>query len=172
MTNPNRTDLSWLLEELVRGLPDADSAVLLSTDGLLMGHSSGLDRDDAERFAAMASAFHSLARSAGSHFKAGGVCQTVVELDRAVLFVTAAGGNACLSLLAADSADLGMVAYEMNRTVQQVGTHLGVDSRTYQGGRGRPGPHDRPAVQDRDRSAMHTHERPGAHIRGYPNGIR
>ncbi|MFD4405383.1 roadblock/LC7 domain-containing protein [Nocardia sp. NPDC058499] len=164
MTNPDRTDLSWLLEELVRGLPDADSAVLLSTDGLLMGHSSGLDRDDAERFAAMASAFHSLARSAGSHFKAGGVCQTVVELDRAVLFVTAAGGNACLSLLAADSADLGMVAYEMNRTVQQVGTHLGVDSRAYHGDRGRPGPHDHPAGYDRDR--------PGAHVRGYPNGIR
>ncbi|MBF6351476.1 MULTISPECIES: roadblock/LC7 domain-containing protein [Nocardia] len=166
MTNPNRTDLSWLLEELVRGLPDADSAVLLSTDGLLMGHSSGLDRDDAERFAAMASAFHSLARSAGSHFRAGGVCQTVVELDRAVLFVTAAGGNACLSLLAADSADLGMVAYEMNRTVQQVGAHLGVDSRTHQGDRGRPGPHDRPP--------MHAHDRPGAHapVRGYPNGIR
>lgn len=170
MTNPNRTDLSWLLEELVRGLPDADSAVLLSTDGLLMGHSSGLDRDDAERFAAMASAFHSLARSAGSHFKAGGVCQTVVELDRAVLFVTAAGGNACLSLLAADSADLGMVAYEMNRTVQQVGTHLGVDSRTYQGDRGRPGPHDRPVHQDRP--PMHAHDRPAAHVRGYPNGIR
>ncbi|NKY58478.1 roadblock/LC7 domain-containing protein [Nocardia flavorosea] len=170
MTDPNRTDLSWLLEDLVRGLPDADSAVLLSTDGLLMGHSSGLDRDDAERFAAMASAFHSLARSAGSHFKAGGVCQTVVELDRAVLFVTAAGGNACLSLLAADSADLGMVAYEMNRTVQQVGAHLGVDSRTYQDDRGRPGPYDRPVPQNR--SPIPAHDRPGTQVRGYPNGIR
>ncbi|MGW0183186.1 roadblock/LC7 domain-containing protein, partial [Nocardia sp. NPDC003345] len=65
MTTPNRTDLSWLLEELVGGLPDAESAVLLSTDGLLMGYSSRLDRADAERFSAMASAFHSLARSAG-----------------------------------------------------------------------------------------------------------
>ncbi|WP_342217372.1 roadblock/LC7 domain-containing protein [Nocardia flavorosea] len=118
----------------------------------------------------MASAFHSLARSAGSHFKAGGVCQTVVELDRAVLFVTAAGGNACLSLLAADSADLGMVAYEMNRTVQQVGAHLGVDSRTYQDDRGRPGPYDRPVPQNR--SPIHAHDRPGTQVRGYPNGIR
>lgn len=164
MTNPNRTDLSWLLEELVRGLPDADSAVLLSTDGLLMGYSSGLERADAERFAAMASAFHSLARSAGSHFDAGGVCQTVVELDRAVLFITAAGGNACLSLLAADTADLGMVAYEMNRTVQQVGAHLGVDSRTHHDDRGRPGPQDRQPAP--------AYGRPDAHVRGYPNGIR
>lgn len=129
MTTPPRTDLSWLLKELVGGLPDAESAVLLSTDGLLMGQSDGLDRTDAERFAAMASSFHSLARSAGSHFKAGGVCQTVVELDRAVLFITAAGGNACLALLASEAANMGMVAYEMNRTVQRVGAHLGVDAR-------------------------------------------
>ncbi|NUP25893.1 MAG: roadblock/LC7 domain-containing protein [Nocardia sp.] len=138
MTTPPRTDLSWLLEELVSGLPDAESAVLLSTDGLLMGHSAGLERTEAERFAAMASAFHSLARSAGSHFDAGGVCQTVVELDRAVLFITAAGGNTCLALLAAESANMGMVAFEMNRTVQRVGSHLAVDSRPQQNGAPQP----------------------------------
>ncbi|WP_324196524.1 roadblock/LC7 domain-containing protein [Nocardia otitidiscaviarum] len=77
----------------------------------------------------MASALHSLARSAGHHFKAGGVCQTVVELDHAVLFITAAGANACLALLAAETADMGLVAYEMNQTVQRVGTHLAVDPR-------------------------------------------
>ena len=138
MTTPPRTDLSWLLEELVSGLPDAESAVLLSTDGLLMGHSTGLERTEAERFAAMASAFHSLARSAGSHFKAGGVCQTVVELDRAVLFITAAGGNACLALLATESANMGMVAFEMNLTVQRVGSHLAVDSRPQPNGAPQP----------------------------------
>ncbi|MET8795651.1 roadblock/LC7 domain-containing protein [Nocardia sp. NPDC004568] len=138
MTTPPRTDLSWLLEELVSGLPDAESAVLLSTDGLLMGRSAGLERTEAERFAAMASAFHSLARSAGSHFEAGGVCQTVVELDRAVLFITAAGSNACLALLAGDSANMGMVAFEMNRTVQRVGSHLAVDSRPHPNGAPQP----------------------------------
>ncbi|MGA6208430.1 roadblock/LC7 domain-containing protein [Nocardia testacea] len=138
MTTPPRTDLSWLLEELVSGLPDAESAVLLSTDGLLMGHSARLDQTEAERFAAMASAFHSLARSAGSHFKAGGVCQTVVELDRAVLFITAAGSNACLALLASESANMGMVAFEMNRTVQRVGSHLAVDSRPQPNGAPQP----------------------------------
>lgn len=129
MTTTQRIDLGWLLDELVSGLPDAESAVLLSTDGLLLGSSSRLERDDAERFGAMASAFHSLARSAGHHFQAGGVCQTVVELDRAVLFITAAGANACLALLASETADMGMVAYEMNQTVQRVGTHLSVDPR-------------------------------------------
>lgn len=138
MTTSPRTDLSWLVEELVEGLPDAESAVLLTTDGLMRGHSSGLDRTDAERFCAMASAFHSLARSAGRQFDVGGVCQTVVELDRAVLFITAAGMNACLALLASETADMGMVAYQMNQTVQRVGTHLGVDARTQSNGSRQP----------------------------------
>ncbi|SUA75185.1 Roadblock/LC7 domain [Nocardia otitidiscaviarum] len=129
MTTSQRIDLGWLLDELVSGLPDAQSAVLLSADGLLLGFTKGLDRADADRFGAMASALHSLARSAGHHFKAGGVCQTVVELDHAVLFITAAGANACLALLAAETADMGLVAYEMNQTVQRVGTHLAVDPR-------------------------------------------
>ncbi|WP_062995370.1 roadblock/LC7 domain-containing protein [Nocardia mikamii] len=129
MANPNRSDVGWLLDDLVKGLTGVRYAVLLSTDGLLLGNSSELEDSDAERFCAMASALHSLARSAGHHFDAGGVCQTMVELDRAVLFITAAGDNACLGLLAADNADLGMVAYAMNQTVQRVGSHLAVDRR-------------------------------------------
>lgn len=129
MASPSRTDFGWLLDDLVTGLPGVRYAVLLSTDGLLMGSSSQLEHSDAERYCAMASALHSLARSAGQHFNAGGVCQTMVELDEAVLFITAAGENACLSLLAAEDADLGMVAYEMNQTVQRVGAHMAVDSR-------------------------------------------
>ncbi|MFE3196293.1 roadblock/LC7 domain-containing protein [Nocardia sp. NPDC059240] len=129
MTTSQRTNLGWLLDELVNELKDAQTAVLLSTDGLLLAHSGGQDRSDAERFGAMASALHSLARSAGHHFKAGGVCQTVVELDYAVLFITTAGTNACLALLASDTADLGLVAYKMNQTVQRVGAHLSVDQR-------------------------------------------
>ncbi|RDI44952.1 putative regulator of Ras-like GTPase activity (Roadblock/LC7/MglB family) [Nocardia mexicana] len=130
-TTSDPTSLGWLLDDLVRALTDVKFAVVLSTDGLLLGHSAELDRPGAERFCAMASALHSLARSAGHHFDAGGVCQTVVELDHAVLFITAAGDNACLALLTSENANMGMVAYEMNQTVQRVGTHLSVDPRPY-----------------------------------------
>ncbi|MEU0543487.1 roadblock/LC7 domain-containing protein [Nocardia sp. NPDC005978] len=138
MTTSQRIDLGWLLDELVNGLTDAQCAVLLSTDGLLLGSSVGQERADAERFGAMASALHSLARSAGQHFNAGGVCQTVVELDQAVLFITAAGENACMALLASETADMGLVAYEMNQTVQRVGSHLSVDPRSNAGGAQHP----------------------------------
>ena len=132
MTTSNPTSLGWLLDDLVRTLPGVKYAVVLSTDGLLLGHSTEMDQSGAERFCAMASALHSLARSAGHHFEAGGVHQTVVELDRAVLFITAAGENACLALLTEETANMGMVAYEMNQTVQRVGVHLAVDTRPHQ----------------------------------------
>jgi hypothetical protein len=52
------------------------------------------------------------------------VRQTIVEMEKAFLVVTAAGQGASLALLADADADLGMVAYEMNLMVKRVGTYL------------------------------------------------
>lgn len=122
-------ELDWLLDDLITRLAGAESAVVLSADGLLMGRSRAVQREDAEHLAAMASAFQSLARGVGRQFNKGGVRQTVVELDRAFLIVTAAGQGACLALLASENADMGMVAYEMNVLVHQVGETLVAEPR-------------------------------------------
>ena len=125
-----RTDrLNWLLDDLVRRLAGAEKAVVLSGDGLPLGRSAALERDDAEHLAAMASAFSSLSRGVGTQFGKGGVLQTVVELDDGYLVVTEAGAGACLALLASTYADLGIVAYEMNVIVQQVGGALSASPR-------------------------------------------
>ncbi|MFI7671654.1 roadblock/LC7 domain-containing protein [Nocardia sp. NPDC049526] len=129
MTSSTPGDLNWLLDDLVDRLAGACYAVVLSTDGLLLGRSTTISREDAEHFAAMSSTLYGLARSAGSRFDGGSVRQAVIELDRAVMFVTSAGDNACLALQAAETANLGMVAYEMNITVQRVGTYLSTPAR-------------------------------------------
>lgn len=116
--------LNWLLDELVKRLVGAEQAVLLSADGLLLGRSLQLTRENAEHLAAMASAFRSLSRGVGTQFGKGAVHQTVIELEGGYLVVTEAGEGACLALLAAAEADLGMVAYEMNVLVGQVGDSL------------------------------------------------
>lgn len=121
--------LDWLLDDLVKRLRGAERAVVLSADGLLLGRSSGLLREDGEHLAAMASAFRSLARGVGTQFDKGQVQQTVVELERGFLVVTEAGVGACLALLASASADLGMVAYEMNVVVEKVGQNLSSSPR-------------------------------------------
>ncbi|WP_433567244.1 roadblock/LC7 domain-containing protein [Nocardia sp. CA-151230] len=124
MNSSQVRNLDWLLDDLAHRLVGVRHAVVLSTDGLLLGRSTSMAVEEAEHFAAMSSALHSLARSAGHRFDGGGARQAVIELDRAVLFVTAAGHNACLALLTEQDADLGMVAYEMNQTVQRVGSFL------------------------------------------------
>ncbi|MEU1000402.1 MULTISPECIES: roadblock/LC7 domain-containing protein [Streptomyces] len=123
-------ELDWLLDDLVLRVSDIRHAVVLSNDGLAVGASSGLRREDAEHLAAVASGFHSLAKGAGRHFGAGGVRQTMVEMDEGFLFVAAAGDGSCLALLTAVTADIGLVAYEMARLVKRVGEHLGTAPRT------------------------------------------
>ena len=103
-------NLTWLLDDLVERVPSARQAVVLSADGLMMGASTGLARDDAEHLSAMAAGFQSLAKGASRHFRAGPVRQTVVEMESAFLFVTAAGQGACLAVLASSDADLGLIA--------------------------------------------------------------
>ena len=131
MTVPTTStgDLNWLLDDLVRRVPEVRHAVVLSSDGLATGASSGLTREDAEHLAAVASGFHSLAKGVGRHFGVGGVRQTMVELDDAFLFVTAAGDGSCLAVLTAADSDVGLVAYEMALLVKRVGVHLGTQPR-------------------------------------------
>ena len=117
-------ELDWLLDDLVLRVHEVRHAVVLSNDGLAVGASSDLGREDAEHLAAVASGFHSLAKGAGRHFGVGGVRQTMVEMDDAFLFVAAAGDGTCLAVLTAVTADIGLVAYEMARLVKRVGEHL------------------------------------------------
>jgi predicted regulator of Ras-like GTPase activity (Roadblock/LC7/MglB family) len=121
--------LDWLLDDLVDRVPAAQHAVVLSADGLLIGTSAGLARDDAEHLSAVAAGFQSLARGAGRHFRGGGVRQTIVEMDHAFLFITAAGKGACLAVLCGSDADIGVIAYEMAMLVARVGQNLMAPSR-------------------------------------------
>jgi predicted regulator of Ras-like GTPase activity (Roadblock/LC7/MglB family) len=120
-TTKQTANLTWLLDDLVERVPPAQQAVVLSADGLLLGASTTLSREDAEHLSAMAAGFQSLAKGASRHFGGGPVRQTVVEMESAFLLVTAAGQGACLAVLAGSDADLGLVAYEMAMLVTRVG---------------------------------------------------
>jgi len=131
MTEPARppVELNWLLDDLVVRVAQIRHAIVLSGDGLALGASSDLSREERERFAAIASGFHSLAKGTGQHFEAGSVVQTMVELEGGFLFVVAAGDRSCLAVFSEGNADIGLVAYEMARLVKQVREHLHVSPR-------------------------------------------
>src|SRR3954467_11417514 len=128
-SSPTR-ELSWLLDDLVARVASIRKALVLSGDGLAVGASDGLTREDSEHLAAPASGFHSLARGVGGPPGAGGVRQTMVELDEAFLFVTAAGDGSCLAVLTDADSDGGQVAYEMRLLLKRAGGHLSAAPRT------------------------------------------
>jgi predicted regulator of Ras-like GTPase activity (Roadblock/LC7/MglB family) len=131
--------LNWLLDDFVNRVPKVQKAVMLTQDGLAIGVSAGLVREDAEHLAALSSGFQSLARGAGRQFGGGQVRQTIIEMESAFLFVSTAGQGTCLAVLTAADADVGLIAYEMAVLVRRSNEHLAVAFR--------PAGGERPAQQ-------------------------
>jgi uncharacterized protein len=128
-TTSTDSHLDWLLDDLVGRVAHVENAAVLSRDGFVLGTSAALPREDAEHLCALAAGIQSLANGGATHFGGGKVHQTVIEMDRVFLFVTAAGEGSCLAVLAGSAADVGLVAYEMARIVKQVGRHMAADAR-------------------------------------------
>jgi predicted regulator of Ras-like GTPase activity (Roadblock/LC7/MglB family) len=122
-------DLAWLLDDLASRVRDFTRAAILSRDGLLLAATKDLSREEAEHLAAVAAALQSLATGTGERFKAGGVRQTVIELEQGILFVIAAGDGSCLAALCPADSDAGTVAYEMAMLVKRARPHLIAHSR-------------------------------------------
>jgi predicted regulator of Ras-like GTPase activity (Roadblock/LC7/MglB family) len=127
MQQPGQLD--WLLDDLVARVAKVTKAVILSRDGLAIGASDGLTREDSEYLCAAAAGLQSLARGTSQRLGAGAVRQTIVEMESAFLFVMAGGEGSCLAALAEQGADVGLVAYEMALLVTRVGEHLAVGGR-------------------------------------------
>lgn len=117
-------DLNWLLDDVVSRVVGAQNAVVLSADGLLIGRSSGMSKDDSDQLSAIASSLQSLAKGVSKQFSRGRVLQNMIEMEHGFLFVSAAGKGACLAVLAEETVDIEMIAYEMSRLVKRVGDYL------------------------------------------------
>ncbi|MCH0564743.1 MULTISPECIES: roadblock/LC7 domain-containing protein [unclassified Streptomyces] len=127
------TDLGWLLDDLVARTDHVRHALLLTADGLPLSWTGGMRRQDVEHLAAVCSGFHSLGRSAGDRFDAGGVRQTMVMLDDAYLFVSPAGDGSRLAVLSEAQTDVGQLVHEMALLVRRLGSHLNAAARSAPG---------------------------------------
>lgn len=122
-------ELSWLLDNLVNQVEHIQQALILSRDGLVVAASAGLTKEDGEHLSALAAGVQSLATGAGQHFHGGEVRQTIVEMESAFLFISAAGKGTCLAVLTSADPNAGVVAYEMAMLVRRMGRYLGSESR-------------------------------------------
>ena len=89
-----------------------------------MAVSEGLDREAADRFAAVASGLIGLANGVAGPFGGGAVHEVIIEMERAFLFVTGISDGSCLAVVAQAGCDVGLVGYEMAVLVERAGPVL------------------------------------------------
>jgi len=118
------SQFGWLVDSFVQQVPGVAHAVVVSADGLLLVASSGLPRDRADQLAAVTSGLVSLTQGAARCFDAGGVVQTVVEMERGIVLTMAISDGSSLAVLASPSCDIGLIGYEMTLLVDRTGKLL------------------------------------------------
>lgn len=116
--------LNWLLSSFVERIPGANSAVVVSSDGLVVALSERFPRDSADQLAAVASGLASLTEGAARCFDAGRVHQVIVEMEGGYLFVTTVSDGSALAVLCDPTCDIGLIGYEMSLLVARLGQLL------------------------------------------------
>jgi uncharacterized protein len=117
-------NFNWLLGSFVRDTDGVEDAVAVSSDGLLMALSEGLDKTGAEQLAAIISGLVALARSASRQYAFDGLKLVMVEMRRGFLLVSAISDGSCLGVVAAGDCDLGLVGHEMTVLCSRFGSFL------------------------------------------------
>ncbi|GAA1833547.1 roadblock/LC7 domain-containing protein [Luedemannella flava] len=106
-------NFNWLVNRFANDTSGVHAAIAVSSDGLLIAMSAGLDRENADRLGAISSAMLSLAIGVSESYPLGDPDRVVIELTQGYLLVTTISAGCALGALASKQASLGAVAYEM-----------------------------------------------------------
>ena len=117
-------DLDWLLTSFADRIPGASSAVVVSSDGLVLAVSRRIARDAADQLAAVTSGLSSLTAGAARCFDAGVVNQVIVDMAGGYLFVTTVSDGSALAVMCDPDCDIGLIGYEMSLLVARIGQVL------------------------------------------------
>ena len=117
-------ELNWMLVNFVRATDGVRDAVAVSSDGLLIAQSHGLDRAGADHLSAIVSSLASVARSASRKYEFDGLKLIMVEMRAGFLLVSATSGGSCIGVLAEGGCDVGLVGYEIAVLADRFGAQL------------------------------------------------
>ena len=123
--NQARPDVDWMLGDLLHSVPGTRDVVVLSADGLRIGHSN-TDDASADRLAAACAGLQSLAAAIGEMHPGSerGIKLVVIESDGGFFYLMAAGAGAFLAVLADETVDPGLMGQQMRDLVARLGDHL------------------------------------------------
>lgn len=117
------TDLSWLLADFAHRVPEVTRAIAVSVDGLALAF-TGVERDEADRLAAVASGLVSLLSGAAQLTNTDPVEHSLTAMEGGYMFSMAVSSGASLLVTTTRSADIGEVSYMMSELINQVGDAL------------------------------------------------
>ncbi|GAA2477881.1 roadblock/LC7 domain-containing protein [Winogradskya humida] len=120
----DRHQLNWLLGNFVHQTDGARDVVAVSSDGLLIASSDGLNRTEADQLAAIVSSMASLARSASRRYDFDGLKLIMIEMRRGFLVITVIAGGSCLGVVVGGDGDPGLVGFELSMLAERFGDML------------------------------------------------
>jgi uncharacterized protein len=127
-------NFNWLINRFNRETADVVAVIAVSSDGLLIGMSSDLARDSADRLGAITSAVLSLAHGVSESYPLGRPDKVVIEMTEGFMLVCTISAGCALGVLATSQASLGTIAYETavfaNRASEVISPQL-VDELRY-----------------------------------------
>ncbi|WP_308251275.1 roadblock/LC7 domain-containing protein [Streptomonospora nanhaiensis] len=117
-------DVDWLLQRFTGETSGVEHAVLVSSDGVCMATSRGLDNERAGDLAAIVSGLQGVAEAVGGLFDLGDTEQVLILMARGRLVIRAISDGSRLAVITTARADLKVVAFQMARVADGVGHAL------------------------------------------------
>jgi predicted regulator of Ras-like GTPase activity (Roadblock/LC7/MglB family) len=117
-------NLNWLVARFVERVAAVKQAVVVSADGLPLAVSDAVERETAERLAAVASGMIGLAYGSAGRFGGGAVSNVIVEMERGWLFVTGIRDGSLMCVVTTKDADIGTIGYEIAVFAERAGDVL------------------------------------------------
>jgi uncharacterized protein len=115
--------LAAALDDFIRSSPDVEAAAVVSFDGLPMASALPDDLEE-DRVGAMSAALLSLGEQAALGLGRGQLNQVFVEGEHGFVFLMSARDQAVLAAIAARTAKIGFMLFEMRRAADRIGLAL------------------------------------------------
>ena len=119
----HQPDVAFLLQNVKGQQHGVQWIVAVSTDGLVVATTDGLERDDVERQAAIASGMTALTGGA-TRMGAGAMLSNLTHYENGFHLLMSISSGACLALFANRDCDLAAVSHAMTELINRVGPAL------------------------------------------------
>jgi predicted regulator of Ras-like GTPase activity (Roadblock/LC7/MglB family) len=112
------------LRDMQASTPDVEASAVVSVDGLIIASSLPQSVEE-DRVSAMSAAMLSLGERIAGELGRGTLSQVYIHGDKGYVLLTAVGAEAVLTVLARESAKLGLVFLEIRRAADDLTQMVG-----------------------------------------------